>query len=65
VRSFVLSAQCCCNAGADYREFQHFVARTIAALCNWEDIKLEIPETGLRWGEVEKLLRDKLGHVSD
>jgi hypothetical protein len=32
---------------------------------NWgEQIKLEIPETGLRWGDVEKLLREKLGHVS-
>ncbi len=32
---------------------------------NWgEDIKLEIPETGLTFGEFEKLLRDKLGHAS-
>jgi tetratricopeptide (TPR) repeat protein len=32
---------------------------------NWgEDIKLEIPETGLRLGEIEKFLRDRLGHVS-
>ena len=32
---------------------------------NWgEEIKLEIPETGLRWGELEKLLREKLGHIS-
>jgi len=32
---------------------------------NWgEEIKLEIPETGLRWTELEKLLRDKLGHAS-
>ena len=32
---------------------------------NWgEDIKLEVPETGLTVGELEKLLRDKLGHAS-
>ena len=32
---------------------------------NWgEDIKLEVPETGLTFGELEKLLRDKLGHAS-
>jgi tetratricopeptide (TPR) repeat protein len=32
---------------------------------NWgDDIKVEIPETGLKLGEVEKLLRDRLGHVS-
>jgi tetratricopeptide (TPR) repeat protein len=32
---------------------------------NWgEDIKLEIPETGLKFGEFEKLLRDKLGDAS-
>ena len=32
---------------------------------NWgDDIKVEIPETGLRLGEVEKLLRNRLGNVS-
>ena len=32
---------------------------------NWGgDIKLEIPETGLTFGEFEKLLHDKLGHAS-
>ena len=32
---------------------------------NWgDDIKVEIPETGLKLGEVEKLLRDRLGNVS-
>jgi tetratricopeptide (TPR) repeat protein len=32
---------------------------------NWgEDIKLEIPETGLKLGELEKFLRDRLGNVS-
>jgi tetratricopeptide (TPR) repeat protein len=32
---------------------------------NWgEEIKVEIPETGLRWGELERLLREKLGHVT-
>jgi tetratricopeptide (TPR) repeat protein len=32
---------------------------------NWGDeIKLEIPETGLKLGEVEKLLRDRFGYVS-
>ena len=32
---------------------------------NWgDDIKLEIPETGLTFGELEKLLRDRLGHTS-
>jgi tetratricopeptide (TPR) repeat protein len=28
------------------------------------DIKVQIPETGLTFGEFEKLLRDKLGHAS-
>jgi tetratricopeptide (TPR) repeat protein len=32
---------------------------------NWgDDIKVEIPETGLKLGEVEKLLRNRLGNVS-
>jgi tetratricopeptide (TPR) repeat protein len=32
---------------------------------NWGDeIKLEIPETGLKLGEVEKLLRDRFGYVA-
>ena len=32
---------------------------------DWDaDIKLEIPQTGLTFGELEKLLRDKLGHAS-
>jgi tetratricopeptide (TPR) repeat protein len=32
---------------------------------NWgDDIKVEIPETGLKLGEVQKLLRDYLGNVS-
>jgi tetratricopeptide (TPR) repeat protein len=32
---------------------------------NWgDDIKVEIPETGLKLGEVQKLLRDYLGSVS-
>ena len=32
---------------------------------NWGDeIKLEIPETGLTFGEFDRLLRDKLGHAS-
>ncbi len=32
---------------------------------NWgSEIKVEIPETGLTFGDLEKLLRDKLGHVS-
>jgi len=32
---------------------------------NWgDDIKVEIPETGLKLGEVQKLLRDQLGSVS-
>ena len=32
---------------------------------NWgSEIKVEIPETGLTFGEFEKLLREKLGHVS-
>jgi tetratricopeptide (TPR) repeat protein len=32
---------------------------------NWgEEIRLEIPETGLRWSELERLLTDKLGHVT-
>ncbi len=32
---------------------------------NWgTDIKVEIPETGLKLGEVEKLFRDRLGSVS-
>lgn len=32
---------------------------------NWgDDIKVEIPETGLKLGEVEKLLRDRFGSVS-
>lgn len=32
---------------------------------NWgDDIKLEIPETGLKVGEVEKLFRDRFGNVS-
>ncbi|THD53542.1 hypothetical protein [Phenylobacterium sp.] len=32
---------------------------------NWgSDAKVEIPETGLTFGEFEKLLRDKVGHVS-
>ena len=32
---------------------------------NWgSDIKVEIPQTGLTFGEFEKLLRDKLGHAS-
>ena len=32
---------------------------------NWDsEIKVEIPETGLTFGEFEKLLREKLGHVS-
>jgi tetratricopeptide (TPR) repeat protein len=32
---------------------------------NWgDDIKVEIPETGLKLGEVQKLLRDFLGNVS-
>lgn len=32
---------------------------------NWgDDIKVEIPETGLKFGEVRKLLRDTLGNVS-
>jgi hypothetical protein len=32
---------------------------------NWgDDIKVEIPETGLKLGDVEKLLRDRLGNVS-
>ena len=29
-----------------------------------DDIKVEIPETGLKLGEVEKLLRDRFGNVS-
>jgi tetratricopeptide (TPR) repeat protein len=32
---------------------------------NWgSEIKVEIPETGLTFGEFEKLLREKLGHVT-
>ncbi len=32
---------------------------------NWgSEIKVEIPETGLTFGELDKLLRDKFGHVS-
>jgi hypothetical protein len=32
---------------------------------NWgDDIKVEIPETGLKLGDVEKLLRDRFGNVS-
>src|SRR5262249_25954104 len=32
---------------------------------NWgSDIKVEIPETGLTLGEFDKLLRERLGHVS-
>jgi hypothetical protein len=32
---------------------------------NWgSDVKVEIPETGLTFGEFEKLLRDKVGHVT-
>jgi tetratricopeptide (TPR) repeat protein len=32
---------------------------------NWgSDIKVEIPETGLTFGEFDKLLRERLGHVS-
>ena len=32
---------------------------------NWgSEIKIEIPETGLTFGELDKLLRDKLGHAS-
>jgi tetratricopeptide (TPR) repeat protein len=32
---------------------------------NWgSDIKVEIPDTGLTFGELEKLLRDRLGHTS-
>ncbi|HEY5411428.1 MAG TPA: hypothetical protein VIJ94_11960 [Caulobacteraceae bacterium] len=32
---------------------------------NWgEDIKVEIPETGLKLGDLEKFLRDRLGNVS-
>jgi tetratricopeptide (TPR) repeat protein len=32
---------------------------------NWDsEIKVEIPETGLTFGEFEKLLREKLGHIS-
>ena len=32
---------------------------------NWgADFKVDIPETGVSFGEFEKLLRDKLGHVS-
>lgn len=32
---------------------------------NWgEDIKVEIPETGLKLGDVKKFLRDQLGNVS-
>jgi tetratricopeptide (TPR) repeat protein len=32
---------------------------------NWgQEIKLEIPETGLRWSELERLLREKFGHVT-
>jgi tetratricopeptide (TPR) repeat protein len=32
---------------------------------NWgSEIKVEIPDTGLTFGEFEKLLREKLGHVS-
>src|SRR5262249_28345385 len=29
-----------------------------------KEITLEIPETGLRWSELERLLRDELGHVT-
>jgi tetratricopeptide (TPR) repeat protein len=32
---------------------------------NWgSDVKVEIPQTGLTFGEFEKLLRDKVGHVT-
>jgi hypothetical protein len=32
---------------------------------NWgSEIKVEIPETGLTFGELDKLLRDKFGHAS-
>ena len=32
---------------------------------NWgSDIKLEVPETGLTFGELDRLLREKLGHAS-
>jgi tetratricopeptide (TPR) repeat protein len=32
---------------------------------NWgDDIKVEIPETGLKLGEIERLLRDRFGNVS-
>jgi tetratricopeptide (TPR) repeat protein len=38
-----------------------FGARTISD--SWsDDIKVEVPETGVTFGEVERLLREKLGH---